>query len=70
MLLSHVVAGSVLSTDLKDGQMVKTLSGAEFPVKIMDGKVMIGEATVSTADVKADTGVVHIIDTVLVPKAA
>jgi uncharacterized surface protein with fasciclin (FAS1) repeats len=65
ILLYHVVAGTVLSTDLTNGT-VTTLNGDDVTVDIT-GDVMINDATVTTADVTADNGVVHIINGVLVP---
>lgn len=73
ILTYHVVAGKVMSGDLSNGQVVKTVNGASLTVEIMDGKVMLvdakgGKATVTTADVEASNGVVHIIDTVVMPQ--
>ncbi|MCB0706672.1 MAG: fasciclin domain-containing protein, partial [Saprospiraceae bacterium] len=65
VLLYHVVAGTVLSTDLSNGT-VTTLNGADVTVDITSG-VMINNSNVTTPDVLADNGVVHIIDAVLVP---
>jgi uncharacterized surface protein with fasciclin (FAS1) repeats len=68
VLKFHVVAGAVKSSDLKDGQKVKTLQGEELTVSIKDGKVMINGAEVTTADAPASNGVVHIINKVVLPK--
>lgn len=68
VLLYHVVGGTVLSTDLVDG-MVPTLEGSNVLVDLSTG-VMINNATVTTADVTADNGVVHIVDVVLLPGTA
>ncbi|REG84053.1 fasciclin domain-containing protein [Algoriphagus antarcticus] len=67
ILSYHVVAGKVMSTDLKNGQMAKTVEGSEVKVTLMNGKAMINNANVIKADVMADNGVVHIIDTVIMP---
>lgn len=67
ILLYHVVGGAVLSTDLTNGN-VPTLNGADITVDLSSG-VMINDAMVTTADVEADNGVVHIIDKVLLPGA-
>lgn len=69
ILTFHVVAGDVMSSDLQDGQKVTTVQGDQLTVTIKDdGTVMIGDATVVTADVDASNGVVHVIDTVLLPQ--
>lgn len=70
ILLYHVVNATAMSTDLTDGQMVTTMLGADVTITIMDGSVMVNGATVTTADITADNGVVHVIDAVLLPPAA
>lgn len=67
ILTYHVVPGKVMSTDLSDGMMAATANGAKVSVKIGDGKVMINDATVTTADISASNGVVHVIDKVILP---
>jgi len=63
----HVAAGKVLSSALKNDEKIPTLEKDSVTVTI-DGKtVKINKATVTTADVEASNGVVHIIDTVLIP---
>ena len=69
ILLYHVVNATALSTDLADGQMVTTMLGADVTITIMDGSVMVNGATVTSADITADNGVVHVIDAVLLPPA-
>jgi len=68
ILTYHVVAGSVKASDLRDGMMVKTVNGEELKVTIKDGKVMINDATVIIADVMTSNGVIHAVDSVLLPK--
>jgi uncharacterized surface protein with fasciclin (FAS1) repeats len=68
VLTYHVVAGNVMAADLSDGQVVTTLNGQELTVSIKDGKVMINGATVIVADLAGSNGVVHVVDTVLLPK--
>jgi uncharacterized surface protein with fasciclin (FAS1) repeats len=68
ILLYHVVAGDVKSTDLKDGESVKTVGGKSLTVHIANGVVTINDATVVKADIPASNGVIHVIDTVLLPK--
>ena len=67
VLQYHVVVGKVMSTDLSDGMEVTALNGDTLVVTIEDGKVMINGAEVVIADVETSNGVVHVIDTVLVP---
>ena len=52
-----------------DGKSVETLSGGFAPIAVKDGKVTIGNATVTGADVATSNGIIHIIDTVLMPPA-
>ena len=66
ILTYHVVAGKVMSTDLSDGMMAATVEGSEIKVGTMGG-VMINESTVTTADIETSNGVIHVIDTVLMP---
>lgn len=63
----HVVSGKVMAADVKSG-MVKTVQGGDLNVKVADGKVTVNNATVVKADVGASNGVIHVIDTVLLPK--
>jgi len=67
----HVIAGAAVhKADLKFTQRVKTLEGKElFIVKDHRGDVLVDNARVTTADVDASNGVVHIIDNVLIPRA-
>ena len=66
ILTYHVVEGEVLSSDLSDGMVAGTLNGANVTVDLTDG-VKIGSSTVLAADVLATNGVIHVIDSVLVP---
>lgn len=66
ILTYHVVEGQVLSTDLSDGMTATTVNGAELTISV-NGGVMVNEANVTTADVMASNGVIHIIDAVLLP---
>jgi len=69
ILLYHVLSGQVNSGDLSDGMMATTINGADITVGIAGGVVTINGATVTTADVPATNGVVHVIDAVLLPPA-
>lgn len=66
VLLYHVVSGKVMSTDLSDGMTAPTLNGQAITVDL-DMGVMIDSANVITADIEATNGVIHVIDSVLVP---
>jgi len=66
VLTYHVVAGKVLAKDVKTGT-VKTVEGATFAVKVDGGKVMVNGATVTSTDIPASNGVIHVIDQVLLP---
>ena len=66
ILTYHVVPGKVMSTDLSDGMTAATVNGAEITVDLDNG-VMINDATVTTADIAADNGVIHVIDKVILP---
>ena len=79
ILTCHVVAANAMAADIMgmveaDGgkHVVKTVGGCEFTLSTTDGKVMIEDgmgnmATVTIADVKQSNGVIHVIDTVLMP---
>ena len=72
ILTYHVLAGEVdAATAISlDGQSADTVNGAAIDISVVDGSVMINNATVITADVAASNGIIHIIDTVLLPPAA
>jgi uncharacterized surface protein with fasciclin (FAS1) repeats len=68
VLKYHVVAGNVLAADVVKLKKAKTLQGSEVKVRVDDGKVMIDNAQVIKADVLAGNGVIHVIDSVILPK--
>lgn len=67
VLTYHVVSGKAHAADLTDGQELTTVQGGKLVVSIKDGVVKIGNATVTAADIEASNGVIHVIDTVLLP---
>jgi uncharacterized surface protein with fasciclin (FAS1) repeats len=67
ILTYHVVSGAAMAADLKDGQELTTVQGGKLKVSIKGDKVMIGDANVTTPNVEASNGVIHIIDKVLMP---
>jgi len=69
ILLYHVVAGTAMSSSLKDGQKVTTAQGSPVAVEIGGGKVRVGGASVTAADIICSNGVIHVIDKVLLPPA-
>lgn len=68
ILTYHVVPGKVTSTDVVKVKSAKTAQGQDLAVQVKNGKVLIDNATVAKADVMASNGVIHVIDTVLLPK--
>jgi uncharacterized surface protein with fasciclin (FAS1) repeats len=66
LLTYHVVPGAVMSGDLTDGMMATTVNGADVTIGT-EGGVTVNEATVTTADIVASNGVIHVIDMVLLP---
>ncbi len=69
VLLYHVVSGKVMAEDVltMDGAMVETVSGEEIEISIENGMVYINDAQVTTTDIEASNGVIHVIDAVLIP---
>jgi transforming growth factor-beta-induced protein len=68
ILKYHVISGAaVKSTDLKNGQLAKTLAGPVVAVDLSGKAPKINEATVVMADISAKNGVIHVIDTIMLP---
>lgn len=67
ILTYHVLTSAVLSSDLSDGQTVETFQGEDITVSVGEDSVMINNATVITVDLEGMNGVVHLIDSVLLP---
>ena len=66
ILTYHVVSGKVMAADAAKLKSAKTVEGSEIKIDASNG-VKINDSTVTTADVAADNGVIHIIDSVLLP---
>jgi uncharacterized surface protein with fasciclin (FAS1) repeats len=66
ILTYHVVSGKVMAADVVKLKSAKTVEGEDVNIDASDG-VRVNDATVTTPDVAADNGVIHIIDTVLMP---
>ncbi len=67
VLTYHVVAGKVLSTDLSNGLKAKSVQGESIKVHIKGSKVTFNKSGLVKADIMATNGVIHVIDTVLLP---
>jgi len=70
ILKYHVIAGTkAMAADVVklDGESAKSLEGSPLPIRASAGSVMIGKAKVIKADLEASNGVIHVIDTVLLP---
>ncbi|MCK0151760.1 fasciclin domain-containing protein [Marivita sp. S6314] len=66
ILTYHVVPGKVMSTDLTDDMEAATVQGSNVMIDLDDG-VKVEEASVVTADIETSNGVIHVIDTVILP---
>ncbi len=69
ILLYHVVAGKVSSTQVVSLDRATTVQGSDVTIKVVGGQVMINDAKVIQADVETSNGVIHVIDTVIIPSA-
>jgi uncharacterized surface protein with fasciclin (FAS1) repeats len=69
ILTYHVVAGKVMAADVMklNGKDARTVQGSPVAIKVNGGTVMIGNAKVIKADIPTSNGVIHVIDTVLLP---
>ena len=68
VLKYHVVAGKVLAADVLKLTKAPTLQGQDVTIAVTGSTVKVNEATVTATDVQASNGVIHVIDTVLLPK--
>ena len=70
VLLYHVVAGKVMGADAMkmNGKMAKTVEGSSLNISVMGKVLEVNNAKVTKADIEASNGVIHVIDTVLMPK--
>jgi uncharacterized surface protein with fasciclin (FAS1) repeats len=66
ILTYHVVSGKVMAADVVKLKSAKTVEGSDVKIDASNG-VKINDSTVTTPDVAADNGVIHIVDTVLIP---
>ena len=69
ILTYHVVSGKTMSSDIAGKELeVKTVQGETIAIDASDGTVMVDDATVVQADIETHNGVIHVIDTVLMPQ--
>jgi uncharacterized surface protein with fasciclin (FAS1) repeats len=68
ILTYHVVPGNVMAADVVKLKKAKTVQGSEVKIRVDDGKVYIDKSQVTKADIKAKNGVIHVIDSVLLPE--
>lgn len=67
VLTYHVVAGAVMAADVVKLSSAETVAGISAPIEVKDGKVYVAGAEVSTTDIATSNGVIHIIDSVMLP---
>ncbi len=68
VLLYHVAKGKLTAAKVVKRNSIKTLNGQRVRVRVRDGKVFVGGARVTTPDVAASNGVIHVINKVLIPR--
>lgn len=68
ILTYHVVSGKVMASDVVNLNTAKTVNGKEAKISVADGKVMIDNAHVIKTDIAASNGVIHVIDSVILPE--
>ena len=68
ILTYHVVPGNVLAADVVKLSKARTVQGSEVSIQVAEGKVKVGTANVTATDIKSSNGVIHVIDSVLLPK--
>ena len=71
ILTYHVVAGKVMAADVMtmDGKAAKTVNGADIKISVKDGVHLNGTSKVVTTDIACTNGVIHVIDSVIMPPA-
>ena len=68
ILTYHVVAGEVMAADVVMIDSAETLEGSSITITVSDDGVKVDDANVITTDIKTSNGVIHVIDTVIMPK--
>jgi uncharacterized surface protein with fasciclin (FAS1) repeats len=67
VLTYHVVPGKVTAADVVKLNNATTVNGDDVSIKVESGKVLINDATVVTTDIDASNGIIHVVDTVILP---
>lgn len=68
ILTYHVVAGKVMAADVVNLESAKTVQGSDIKIEVKDGSVILnGDSKVVTTDIETSNGVIHVIDTVILP---
>lgn len=67
VLTYHVVPGKVMAADVVKLDSARTVLGQDVAIKVVDGKVMVNDATVVATDIETSNGVIHVIDSVILP---
>jgi uncharacterized surface protein with fasciclin (FAS1) repeats len=67
ILTYHVVSGKVMAADVVKLSKAKTVQGQDVKIEVKDGKVMVNNAQVTATDIACKNGVIHVIDTVILP---
>ena len=68
VLLYHVVPGKVMAADVVSLDSAKTAQGSDVHIRLADGGVLINDANVTATDIETSNGVIHVIDTVIIPR--
>jgi uncharacterized surface protein with fasciclin (FAS1) repeats len=69
VLTYHVVPGKVMAADVTKKTAAKTVEGSDVRIAVRDGSVRINDALVVKTDIAASNGVIHVIDSVILPPA-
>lgn len=67
VLLLHVVPGKVMAADVMKMNTAKSAEGSDLSIEVRSNKVMVNDSTVTTTDIAASNGVIHVIDSVILP---
>lgn len=68
ILTYHVVGGKVMAADVVKLASATTVNGADVGIEVKDGSVFVNGAQVTATDIEASNGVIHVIDSVLIPE--